>query len=121
MDGSQKLPQRLLGTIADNLAAGRDISRLALAVAAWMCYVGGIDEAGEPIDVRDPLAEHLRAVSDSAEDPEERVRALLGVQDVFDPNLAENEDFAEAVTKAYLSLCAKGARATMATIEPIQA
>src|SRR6201999_956240 len=30
MDGSQKLPQRLLGTISDRLAAGRSFERLAL-------------------------------------------------------------------------------------------
>ena len=56
MDGSQKLPQRLLGTVRDNLAAGRPIDRLALAVAAWMRYVGGVDEAGREIIVSDPLA-----------------------------------------------------------------
>ncbi|MGH8851220.1 MAG: mannitol dehydrogenase family protein [Casimicrobiaceae bacterium] len=36
MDGSQKLPQRLLGTVRDNLAAGRPFDLLALAVAGWM-------------------------------------------------------------------------------------
>ena len=41
MDGSQKLPQRLLGTIRDRLAAGAPIDRLALGVAAWMRYVTG--------------------------------------------------------------------------------
>src|SRR5205085_6246627 len=35
MDGSQKLPQRLLGTVRANIAASRPIKRLALAVAAW--------------------------------------------------------------------------------------
>ncbi len=45
MDGSQKLPQRILGTIADNLAAGRPSPGLSLAVAGWMRYVGGIDES----------------------------------------------------------------------------
>ena len=56
MDGSQKLPQRILGTIADNRAAGRPCPGLTLAVAAWMRYVGGVDERGRAIDVRDPLA-----------------------------------------------------------------
>ena len=41
MDGSQKLPQRILGTLADNRAAGRPSPGLTLAVAAWMRYVGG--------------------------------------------------------------------------------
>ena len=44
MDGSQKLPQRLLGTVRDNLAAGRRIDLLTLAVAGWMRYVSGRDE-----------------------------------------------------------------------------
>ena len=56
MDGSQKLPQRLLGTIHDRLSRNEPIVRAALGVAAWMRYVTGIDERGEAIDVRDPLA-----------------------------------------------------------------
>ncbi len=63
MDGSQKLPQRLLGSVRDNLAAGRPVKHLALAVAAWMRYAGGVDEKGTAIDVRDPLAAKFRAVS----------------------------------------------------------
>ena len=55
MDGSQKLPQRLLGSIRDRLAAGAPIDRLVMGVAGWMRYVTGIDEHGKPIDVRDPL------------------------------------------------------------------
>ena len=83
MDGSQKLPQRILGTIADNAAAGRSSDGLCLAVAAWMRYVGGTDERGEPIDVRDPLAGRLRALSEKGNGPTETVDALLSVTEVF--------------------------------------
>ena len=38
-DTSQKLPQRLLSAIADNLAAGRPWPLQALAVAGWMRFV----------------------------------------------------------------------------------
>ena len=110
MDGSQKLPQRLLGTVRDNLATDRPIHRLALAVAAWMRYVGGTDERGEPIDVRDPFAERLRALSDEAADDTERVAALLGFEEVFEPALARDERFRDAVTTTYGDLVAKGAR-----------
>src|SRR5688572_28080996 len=65
-DGSQKLPQRLLGTIRDRLKLGAPIPRLALGVAAWMRYVAGTDESGQPIDVRDPLAPRLRKLADEA-------------------------------------------------------
>lgn len=113
MDGSQKLPQRLLGTLRENLAAGRDVSGLALAVAGWMRYVGGIDESGQPIDVRDPLAETLRSASDGAGTPADKVAALLAIEDVFDPALANNATFRAAVTEAFAALTANGARATV--------
>ncbi len=83
MDGSQKLPQRILGTIADNRAAGRPCPGLTLAVAAWMRYVGGTDQRGAPIDVRDPLAERLRTLSDGASDAAGQVDALLGVGEIL--------------------------------------
>ena len=64
MDGSQKLPQRLLGTIRDRLAAGQPFSRLALGVAVVVvklgrdgCYVSQHDcadrIAGIPVDAVD--------------------------------------------------------------------
>lgn len=113
MDGSQKLPQRILATIADTLAAGRVPHGLCLAVAAWMRYVGGVDESGQPIDVRDPLAERLRAASHSAPDAAGKVAALLAIRDVFTAELAENEMFREAVTRAYAGLVRDGARASV--------
>ena len=59
MDGSQKLPQRLLGTMQDRLRLGLPIDTHALAVAGWMRYVTASDEQGQPIDVRDPIAAEL--------------------------------------------------------------
>ena len=75
MDGSQKLPQRLLGTIRDCLKLGAPFDRLALGVAGWMRYVTGIDEKGDAIDVRDPLAARLRAIADAAGPDAEAPRA----------------------------------------------
>ena len=110
MDGSQKLPQRLLGTMTENLAAGRNIPLLALAVAGWMRYVSGIDEKGQPIDVKDPLAETLRAASDGAETSEEKVDALLAISAVFEPELSANTNFRNAVVATYEALIKYGAR-----------
>lgn len=56
-DGSQKLPVRLFGTIAEALAAGRRIDRLCLPVAAWMGFVRRQVLRGVPLV--DPLAETL--------------------------------------------------------------
>ena len=88
MDGSQKLPQRLLGTMGDAHKSGRDTPLMCLAVAAWMFYVRGIDEAGDAIDLRDPLASELHALTANADGPEATVTALLGMSAVFPEGLA---------------------------------
>ena len=66
MDGSQKLPQRLLGTVRDRLAAGAPISGLALAVAAWLHYLRGVDDAGRSYPIDDPQAAELAALRQRA-------------------------------------------------------
>jgi len=110
MDGSQKLPQRLLDTIRDNLAEGRVPQGLCLAVAAWMRYVGGVDETGAMIDVRDPLAVDLKAASDGAATSKDKVAALLAIQEVFGTDLVEDVRFRETVERAYLQLMREGAQ-----------
>ena len=94
MDGSQKLPQRLLGTIRDNLASGRVPAGLCLALAGWMRYVGGVDEAGRPIDVRDPRGGPFACRLGRGRYAEEgKVAALLAVDAVFDAALAGDAQF----------------------------
>jgi fructuronate reductase len=78
MDGSQKLPQRLLATIAARRSAGQPADALALAVAAWMRWQAGRTDAGETFVVDDPAAAQLGALSAGAGDTAARVDALLG-------------------------------------------
>lgn len=113
MDGSQKLPQRLLGTIVDNLDAGRAPRGLTLGVAAWMRYVGGRDEAGQPIDVKDPMASALRAASDDAATTADKVAALLAFDGIFPKGLAAHAQFGDMVTQAYDVLATHGAKAAV--------
>ncbi len=110
MDGSQKLPPRLLGTARDRLRAGAPFGRVALGIAAWMRYVAGTDEGGRPIDVRDPLAGELRALADAAgPDPDRLAAALLGVRAVFGDALPAAPACRNAVTDALRLVMAKGA------------
>jgi len=111
MDGSQKLPQRILGTIAENLAAERASPGLVLAVAAWMHYVGAVDETGQVIDVQDPLAELLKSLSDSGKDAVAKVDALLSLREIFPESLAINPLFQNALYQAFSSLSKHGAQA----------
>jgi fructuronate reductase len=110
MDGSQKLPQRLLGTVRDRLAANAPIDRLALGVAGWMRYVTGSDERGQPIDVRDPLADRLRTIAGNAGPNAARLAPMfLEVREVFG-ELAADTRFRDAVTAALTQVLEKGAR-----------
>ena len=117
MDGSQKLPQRLLGTISDRLAANEPITRLALGVAAWMRYVTGVDEQGNPIEVKDPLATRCRAIADAAgRDATKLSDGLLAITEIFGPTLPANAIFRDTVTAHLTSLFERGARATVAAV-----
>ncbi|AOB32099.1 dioxygenase [Bordetella sp. H567] len=110
MDGSQKLPPRLLGTISDRLRDGQAVDRLALGIAAWMRFLSGRSEGGAALELNDPMAARLRALAaPGAHDP---VAGLLGLHEIFPPTLAEDVRFAGAVRRAYDALGRQGALAT---------
>ncbi len=85
MDGSVKLPVRLLGTIQDRLAANAEPASAALAVAAWMVYVA------RSTTVDDPQADRLRSATANAGTPTALVDALLAVDTVFPADLQTSE------------------------------
>ena len=115
MDGSQKLPQRLLATVRDNLAAGHPIELAALAVAGWMRYVYGEDERGRRIEVSDPLAPTFAALASAHRgDPKAFARALLAIRQIFDEDLANEPRFTGQVVRWLEALFAAGAAKTVA-------
>jgi fructuronate reductase len=117
MDGSQKLPQRLLGTIRDRLVRGLPVTRLALGVAGWMRYVTGVDEKGLAIEVKDPLAARLRSLADAAgTDAHRLVHSLLQVREIFGDDLPQHSGFVSELTARVSSLFTRGSRATIARV-----
>jgi fructuronate reductase len=113
MDGSQKIPQRLLAPIAHRLDHGREIDALGLAVAAWMRWQGGLDDAGHAFDVEDPLAATTaRAVSD-ASTVREIVSNLLRIGAVFPERLASDDAFRRSLEGHLRLLAESGAAATI--------
>jgi fructuronate reductase len=117
MDGSQKLPQRLLATMQDRLRLGLPIDTHALAVAGWMRYVTGTDEQGRAIDVRDPLAAKLKAIAESAGPVADRLApALLEFDSIFGA-LGADPRMRSAVTAALTKLYALGAHQAVRTFQ----
>lgn len=102
MDGSQKLPQRILDTIADRRAAGANPRYAALVVAAWMRFAMGSTDDGRAITLDDPLASEIhRAIKGADGSPAAVVNALLGLSAVFPPELA-GDDLFRALVEEWL-------------------
>jgi fructuronate reductase len=97
MDGSQKLPIRLLATTQAALDAGRPVNRLARPVAAWMTYISL--EAAKGRTVQDPMAERLADVARG-----NSLLKLLDIREVFPARLAEDARFRDAVASALKDL-----------------
>ncbi|HYD37143.1 MAG TPA: mannitol dehydrogenase family protein, partial [Allosphingosinicella sp.] len=105
-DGSQKLPYRLLDTIAEARESGRPVQRLAVPVAAWMLFVARQARAGIPLV--DPLAETLAGIGLAGD-----VQAFLRLRPVFPPRLADDAVFRDAVESAAARIREEGPRALL--------
>jgi len=79
-----------------------------------MRYVGGVDERGEAIEVCDPLLPVIQAAVQGSAEGESRVKALLGIETIFEKELPLDAEFVDAVMSAYAALLKNGAKATVA-------
>lgn len=113
MDGSQKLPQRLLGTVRDRIQRGHSYDRLALAIAGWIHYLSGTDETGTTHAIADPLApalvERLAPIAQSVHDGTAHV---LAYEPVFG-DLGRDRRFVSAVARHLVSLRQRGVLPTL--------
>ena len=113
-DGSQKLPQRVLHTIADRRAAGASPRWAVLVVAAWMRYAQGVADDGSALPLDDPLAEEIRTALSGAGTPSDVVAALLGLEAVFPRELAGDEVVRKLCVEWLEALTRHGAADTLA-------
>ena len=104
MDGSQKLPQRILETVNELLKHQRNFQGLALAIAAWIKYVSGKDLHGQTIDVRDPMANDFAVIAKNSITIENFVNSILDFSEVFPANLRGSPAFRKEIQKSYKSL-----------------
>ena len=110
MDGSQKLPPRVLATVRERLKLNLPIKRLAIVVAAWMHYLAGRDERDRRHEVRDPMQAELQRRCAEAAD-------LLDIEAIFGRDLPADTRFSGAVETALLTLRERG---VSATVEPLK-
>ena len=117
MDGSQKLPQRLLAPIAERRAAGAEPAFAVLAVAAWMRVVSARrSDAGAELTVDDPIGNELARRLAGAEDPERVVDTLLAVREMFTEDLIADAGLREQLVDMLARLTRDGALRTAAAV-----
>lgn len=110
MDGSMKLPQRMVRPVSDALAHGVSIKRYALAIAAWIGFLQGKDERGQALAINDPMAEMLKGLAQSSSKPAAVVASILDVGAVFG-DTGKDASLRAAVADAFTVLKENGARA----------
>lgn len=98
MDGTQKLPQRLVEPATEALADGSKAETYAIAVAAWMRYALGVGRNGERYELRDPRAAEIAALlADVPHNGGAVSKALFGLPGLFPSSLTGNLAWTEDV------------------------
>ncbi|MEU1886748.1 mannitol dehydrogenase family protein [Micromonospora rifamycinica] len=115
MDGSQKLPQRVLHTAADLRAQDRPAYWSALVVAAWLRFLDGRADDGTVLPLDDPLAGRITAALAAADGtPAGSVGALFALSEVFPAPLADDDGFRTDVAGWLGALRTHGVTAVLA-------
>ncbi|QXP52044.1 MULTISPECIES: mannitol dehydrogenase family protein [unclassified Cellulophaga] len=94
---SAKLPIFILPTINAQLMESRSVKLAAFVVAAWAIYSLGLDESGNPLVIKDALADvlHEKAV-EAKNEPKE----FLSIESVFG-DLKKSQVFVDAYRESY--------------------
>lgn len=111
MDGTQKLPQRLVEPALATLRAGGSLDAYAFAVAAWMRYCKGMDEKGQAYALRDPRETEIATLLGTAgNDSASIVDRLLALPGLFPDELSAAPEWRKAVQTRLETMLAQGMR-----------
>ena len=116
MDGSQKLPQRLLATLRDRIAKGLSSPAMATAVAAWMHYAVKVAHTPEGV-LNDPQSAEILAKARLSTDAVTIVRNLLALEKIFAQDLSANQQFCAQLIEKFVELARNPAIASAPQIK----
>ena len=95
MDGSQKIPQRWLETLAHNARNARKTPAILAAIAAWILHIKGNNG---PLD--DPMAPRLAQIVAREPDPAAAAVAIFGEQGPLGGHWVPEESDLQAIAAA---------------------
>ncbi len=111
MDGSQKLPPRLIASAIDRMDVGQSVSDISFVIAAWIHYVSGEDEHGRRRVLDDPLGYQLANLpSANPNTASDVVDAALGLTDIFESRATDSSVFRNSLVVSLESIVRYGVR-----------
>ncbi len=113
MDGTEKLPQRILAPALETLAAGGDVRPFAFAVACWLSYCLG-EKDGDAYALRDPREAALGAAAATGGAPGDVAEAIMDAAACFPERLRMDPRWSDAVARAFGAQRAHGVRGAVA-------
>ncbi len=115
MDGTEKLPQRLLIPATFALENGEAIRPFAFAVAAWMRYALGRSEDGIAYALRDPREDTIAALLKTTGNTASAISdALHDIDGLFPEALKASAKWRSSVEAILAAMLAKGMRQAIA-------
>lgn len=90
MDGTQKLPQRILAPAVDAITNAHDISTFAFVTAAWMHFVSSKNVNGKSYKLEDPRQVELEHCATRCHSADDLVNALMNMDGLFPEALKNN-------------------------------
>ncbi|KAJ55985.1 D-mannonate oxidoreductase [Actibacterium mucosum KCTC 23349] len=107
MDGSQKLPQRLLAGASVLAKRGAEWPLITAGVAGWMGFVRKAVLNPDFAPLQDPLADQIRAAASLPDGPE-FVAAMVALPGVFPADTSLRATLASPIARTYADLVEKG-------------
>ncbi len=109
-DGSARVTEFVLPTVADQLHRGGPIQIAAFTVAAWIRFLAGRDDNGDELPFADAMGEPLREI---ARQGGADATAILSLQALFGAELPASPRFADDVKRTLRLFYEQGARAAL--------
>jgi fructuronate reductase len=115
MDGSRKIPQRLLPPLRDQVSRGQPGEATALAIAAWLHYLRGLDDRDGVLAISDPMANTFaQLAARHGGDLEAYLDAVMGLDGLFGEVLRGAPQVRQALLRWLRLLDERGADAVVA-------
>ncbi len=110
-DGSKKIPNMILEPLGELREAQRSAPFASFALAAWIRFLEGTDEAGESIPIDDPQGPALQAAA--AQTRRGGLAPFFAVGSLFPDRIAADSGLIEQVSTSLAAVRSEGTRSAL--------